>query len=456
MDAPQALPRTVDLAYGAVDPDVPLEPGDPRYVDLNSARGDEDLPALIARRIRFTPAGSWHRQLLTGHRGSGKSTELKCLQGLLDQARFFTVYVDVEETLDLADVEYLDVLVAIARALDETARARKLRISPKLIEAIGDWFAETVLTEEQRRDVDRTLKTEYGVGLNVEMPLFARMMAAVTGQIRSGGSARKETRRKLEQRLPVLMERLNELVDDVTVRALKKGYKRLAVIADSLEKMNLTVLKGGQTNHSVLFVEHAEQLKALNCHVVYTVPISLLYDRNLGAAFGDVDVIPMVKITEDDGQTPCARGRDLLFEIVARRTDVDAVFDCPETLGELVVASGGVVRDLMRLVRFACAYTDDRIDAPTARRAFLKMVREYERLIHREDLELLAQVHRERRLPGSAPLSRLMYNRLVLPYVNGDRWMDVHPAVAAAPLFREHFQLERGQPVGQAGASSGT
>jgi predicted AAA+ superfamily ATPase len=96
MDAPQALPHTVDLAYGAVDPDVPLEPGDPRYVDLNSARGDEDLPALIARRIRFTSAGSWHRQLLTGHRGSGKSTELKCLQGLLDQAGFFTVYVDVE------------------------------------------------------------------------------------------------------------------------------------------------------------------------------------------------------------------------------------------------------------------------------------------------------------------------------------------------------------------------
>jgi hypothetical protein len=69
-------------------------------------------------------------------------------------------------------------------------------------------------------------------------------------------------------------------------------------------------------------------------------------------------------------------------------------------------------------------------------------VREYERLIHREDLELLAQVHRERRLPGSAALSRLMFNRLVLPYVNGERWMDIHPAVADAPLFREHFKVK--------------
>ena len=443
MSDSHTLPRTVGAAYGTVDPDVPLEPGDPRYVDLNSARGDEYLPALIARRVRRTPATTWHRQLVTGHRGSGKSTELKRLQGLLDQAGFFTVYLDVEETLDLADVQYLDVLVAVARGLDETARARRLRISSKLVKAVGDWFAETVLTEEERRDVDLTLKTEYGVGLNVEIPLFARMMAAITGQIRSGGIARTETRRRLERRLPVLMERLNELVDDVTVRAVKKGYKGLVVIVDSLEKMNLKVLKGGQTNHSLLFVEHAEQLKTLNCHVVYTVPISLLYDRNLGAAFTNVDVIPMVKVTEADGQTPCAAGRELLFEVVARRMDVDVVFDRPDTLRQLVVASGGVVRDLMRLIRFACDYTDERIEGESARRAVVKMVREYERLIHREDLELLAQVHRERRLPGSAALSRLMYNRLVLPYVNGDRWMDVHPAVVAAPLFREHFGLEQ-------------
>jgi len=441
----QLLPRTVAAAYGAVTPSVPLEPGDPRYVDLNSARGNESLPALITRRIQRTPAPAWHCQLVTGHRGSGKSTELKCLQALLEQAGLFTVYLDVEQTLDLADVEYLDVLVAVARALDETARARKLRISPKLIESIGDWFAETVLTEEERRDVDLALQTEYGVGLNVEMPLFARMMAAITGQIRSGGSTRKETRRKLENRLPVLMERLNELVNDVTVRAVKKGYHGLVVIVDSLERMNLTVVdeKSGLTNHSLLFVEHAEQLKSLRCHVVYTVPVSLLYDRNLGAAFTHVDMIPMVKITEDDGQTPCQVGRDLLFEIVARRLDVGAVFDRPETLRELVVATGGVVRDLMHLVQYACDYTDARIDGEVAQRAIAKLVREYERLIRQEDLELLALVHRHHRLPGSVPLSRLMYNRLVLPYVNGGCWMDIHPAVAAAPLFRDYFRLEQ-------------
>jgi len=269
-------------------------------------------------------------------------------------------------------------------------------------------------------------------------------MAAITGQIRSGGSARKETRHRLERRLPVLMERLNELVGNVTVQAIKRDYKGLVVIVDSLEKMHLTFSKeGGHTSHSLLFVEHSEQLKALNCHIVYTVPISLLYDRNLGIAFTNVDVIPMVKITEEDGLTPCQKGRDLLFEVIARRMDVSAVFAHTDILRELVAASGGVVRDLMHLLRYACDYTDERIDEESARRAIARQVREYERLIHREDLDLLAQVHRERRLPGSTELSRLMYNRLVLPYFNGDRWMDVHPAVTAARLFRDHFKVEK-------------
>ena len=53
-------------------------------------------------------------------------------------------------------------------------------------------------------------------------------------------------------------------------------------------------------------------------------------------------------------------------------------------------------------------------------------------------------MHRARHLPGSTALSRLMYNRLVLPYVDGERWMDVHPAVAETRLFRDYSGVKRG------------
>ncbi len=37
MSDAQTLPRTVDAAYGTVDPEVPLEPGDPRWMDVHPA-----------------------------------------------------------------------------------------------------------------------------------------------------------------------------------------------------------------------------------------------------------------------------------------------------------------------------------------------------------------------------------------------------------------------------------
>ena len=37
------------------------------------------------------------------------------------------------------------------------------------------------------------------------------------------------------------------------------------------------IQESGRTNHEEIFIDRSEQLKALDCHLVYTVPISLLY-----------------------------------------------------------------------------------------------------------------------------------------------------------------------------------
>lgn len=149
--------RTVDDTYHACHPELPLEPGDPRYVPLTPVRGGFDLSIVVAQCIRRTRPPAFHRQLVTGHRGSGKSTELKHLQARLREAGYFAVYLDVEAVLDLGDITYLDVLVAIARALNDAIRAEKIRLSRRLLEDLDRWFAETVLTEEQRRDVTGSL-----------------------------------------------------------------------------------------------------------------------------------------------------------------------------------------------------------------------------------------------------------------------------------------------------------
>jgi len=140
--------ETITELYQTVNPDESLAPGDPRFTDLSALRGEEDLVALITRRIVTATSPNFHRRLVTGHRGSGKSTELRRVQNRMESTNFIVAYLDVEKTLDLADLEYLDVLIAIASQIHDSAVKSGLKIDDRLLKDVGDWFSETVVTQE--------------------------------------------------------------------------------------------------------------------------------------------------------------------------------------------------------------------------------------------------------------------------------------------------------------------
>lgn len=428
---------TVDQAYAACHPETPLGPGDSRYVTLTEVRGEIDLPRIVARRIQRTPPATFHKQLVTGHRGCGKSTELHQLRERLKDQGFFPVYFDVEDLLDPIDIEYVDILLTIGRTVFEAASDAGIQVDQKLLKSIDAWLAETVLTVEQRKDVEATLKSEFGV--QAKLPFFLRIACAVTGQIRAGGTRRIEVRKKLEREVRVLLQRINDLFDDIQVRLARQGSKGLVVIVDGLEKMPYRALGDGQTSHSSFFVQHAEQLKAPHCHIVYTVPVSLVFNANLGDAFVDTDLIPMIKVTESDGHTPCERGHKALMDVIEQRVNVDQVFEARQTVTGLVEMSGGSVRDLLRLVRFACDETDDVITQAHVDKARRKLIREYDHLVRDEDMDALAQVAQRRRVAGDEASARLLHLRLVLEYHNDERWADLHPAVRAGGKMQDRL-----------------
>jgi len=442
------LPATVDDAYNAVNPDVPLFEGeaDPRYVDLTAVRGGEDLATLIARRIRRCDRASsptFGKLLFTGHRGCGKTTELFRLKHKLEEQGYFVVYFDVEEELDIADVSYLDVLVTLAQETERQLRRSEVmavELKPELLENIARWFGTTVITEEQSRDVERVLEAEYGLGAESPALVLAKMLATVKGEIKSSSQRRQVYRHQLERNVSDLITYVNDLLDDARFRLQRKGSAGLMVIVDGLEKVIYREIgEEKRSSHEILFVEHGEQLKAPRCHVIYTVPLSLLFDRNVAQVFpAGYFVVPMVRVAEEDGGE-CRDGRDALYQVVARRMDVGVIFESADLVGQLVEMSGGHVRDLLRLVRYAFDYTDERVELAHVERACQRLVNEYDRLVRDQDLPHLLQVHRQRRAPTDSEFSLLLFNLLVLEYRNGQPWADVHPAVRATRKFKEYM-----------------
>src|SRR5437879_7125827 len=121
--------RTLREAFQATDP-RPLESHDPYFVDLSQARGSHATHHM-KRMIENCASDRWSAIAFTGHRGSGKSTELHQLEQSL-RGSCFTLYLDVNEFLDASDVSYTDLFLLLSRRLLDELRAQNVHLKADL------------------------------------------------------------------------------------------------------------------------------------------------------------------------------------------------------------------------------------------------------------------------------------------------------------------------------------
>src|SRR5438105_3975660 len=111
-----------DLILKAIsdcNPNQPLEPNDPRFVNLDDIRGFE-LRKRILRLLRAAETGQQFAKIaVAGHRGTGKSTELNRTQEELKNNGYLTLWASVNENLDPRDISFSDVMRLIVLMIDD-------------------------------------------------------------------------------------------------------------------------------------------------------------------------------------------------------------------------------------------------------------------------------------------------------------------------------------------------
>ncbi|VVB69056.1 AAA ATPase domain protein [uncultured archaeon] len=437
-------------AYNAVKLD-PLKSCDPRYVDCSSARGGENILDQLSWRIDSSSIPI--SQLVSGHRGCGKSTELLRLVKDLETKKFLVVYFAADEDIDVGDLVYTDLLMAIIKRLERVFDEKEINIDERLMNGILMWFAEVIYGWKDETEIKATLDTEFELGVKSPslLPIFARMLARVTGQIRTGQNSRKEVRLRLDPQVFQFIERINEYIRAALPEIKKKGYRDLVLVIDNLDRIVFRVLDEttGRTTHDALFLEHAEQLKALDAQMVYTVPISMFYSpkaTQLTGAFPNYAILPMIKVKEEDGSR-CDEGIDRLCEVAKKRMDIKEIY-ADGVVEFLAEKSGGMLRDFIRLLGYSIELSQARggkipIKQKLSEKDFRRLINEYGRMVPDEHFEPLARVAKQKRAPNDDKHQAMLYNLSVLEYMNDDRWCDVHPAVRELPEFKDAFERER-------------
>lgn len=426
--------------YNSFDPSRPLRAGDPQYVNCQKVRGDEDIVTDLGRRMRNSNQMTY--QLYTGHRGSGKSTELRRLQQSLEENRFFVVYFEAdEEDIDPQNVEYIDILLACTRRFLKDIRTANAT-------PIQNWLRDRWGDLKDLAQMEVSLET-----LSLEQALSA--FTKLTASIRAEPSQRAKIRDRVNPHTITLLNALNEFIRDAR-RNLPDGKTKLAMIVDNLDRIPISFRDNGRSNHEEIFLDRSEQLKGLDCHMVYTVPIALVYSKwsnEVQTTYGRTQVLPMVMVQQRDG-TVFPEGLAKLREAIQRRVQPHApewdldnqIFDNSETLRRLCLACGGHIRELMQMMQESLNRTDEfPLTARAVQRSITELRAVYQRTVEEPEWSRLAQVVQSREIPNDNEHRSLLQRRCLLEYCWLDdegelcTWYDVHPLIKGLPRFREEL-----------------
>jgi len=409
------------------------------YVDLDPVRGNADVVSRLANR--FVLSNKPTCQIIAGHRGCGKSTELCRLQHSLSGQGLFVVYCESDEDIDRNDVDFPEVLVAIIRQT-----AAQLRNEQDILLKPG-YFKDRW---------DRLKNVLSKVSLD-EIGLEAGLVKlALT--VKSSPDARMEIRKLLEPDTANWVQAANDVIGQAKNELIAKGFSDMVIIVDDLDKMvNRLSTEADCSTAEYLFVNRQAQLTAFGCHLVYTMPISLAYsaqEQTIASLYGGHPaVVPMTKLAgRPPGRKPHPDGVAKFAEIIRNRlatvpASPEQVFASDEVRNELIRLSGGQPRELMILIRDAIIANGLPIAPGAVERAARDGRRAYGRQLQAEHMPILDNVRKDGRLvrdsKNDALVRELLESRAILQYGNDKEWYDVNPLVPEPDRPRKASRKKR-------------
>jgi hypothetical protein len=285
--------KTLKEAYRACDVNPLTGENMARYyVDL-SAVGNTEAIEGVSTDLDIHEPGEFDTILFTGHRECGKSTELKRIQSQCEN-EYRVIYREFDWERDVNDAEYTDIYLLLSKKVADDLTELRLKFDPKLLESFEAWFKD--VTQETEATVQSSVSIETEASAGAEIPFISKLAAKLIAQIRGSSQQKKVIRETLGRNLSRWQTDINLLLKDAFDKLKRQDpdryQKGFLVIVDNLDRIPPSV-----GNH--LFFDDAPQLQELDCTIIYTVPISVIYlYKNVSNLFGNPNIVPMVNIYE--------------------------------------------------------------------------------------------------------------------------------------------------------------
>ena len=399
------IAEDLDLAWSNFEPFYPLPANSPFHVE-RKGKPLNILKRALLRQHRQSP-----KYFFSGHRGCGKSTELNRLaaDGEINE-KFFIVKYSVKEVCDVNNLNYVDVLFSIGAQLYLQYIDSGNELKPELIEQLEGW----------KHNIEKISEEETSIAATVEGGLKTFFLS-VLARIRAEDTTRKTIREIIEPRLSDLIDKINLIIANIESNEKKK----VLVLIDDLDKPRLEQAKE-------IFYNSQTAITQPICFIVYTVPISIFFTKELTAIRESKFFLPNVKLHfKNDRNSKDEEGYGLMRQFIFNRMKSELIQ--PDALDLAITMGAGVFRETERIIQIsadsAIENNRDQIIKEDVKRAEREIRSDFKRILKTQDYTTLKEICQDNEIHGIEKIEDLLHNLSVLEYMNDETWCDIHPTL---------------------------
>lgn len=361
--------------------------------------------------------------LFTGHKGSGKSTEVNKLCSELD-GEFFIVKVSFKNR---PDVDYIDVLLKAAMSLFKTATDEAI-IKKYIGHKVEDLLNELYLFVHHTiyGDIDFSKNLELATSASAKINLLAVEFEA---KFEAEPQSRKAFKDHIEKILSELIDKINMMSE----RIREDTHRPVLFIFEEADKIDLK-------NAEEIFYKHSNTLVNIRASAIYIIDVSLRYNTDFAitkASFSNCYCLPNIKLVARNNE-PVTENAFLLEKIIDNRVEGD--FFEVDAKEKLIQSSGGLIRTLIVLIQSAAATAhianSPKITVSHVEYAISRQKGDFIGMLKSKDYPVLANLHRTKALSSDEENQNLLQSTALLEYDNGELWCDVHPIILPEVLKR--------------------
>ena len=422
------IAESLEEATPALDFETPLKSNDPRWTDFSPARGDWAIQNIKKLFERQTGGRRLH-VVFASHRGAGKTTELNRLANDLS-AKYYPIYFEANIEMDALSFEMEDLLLVIARVIEQKMRESGNPLDDGLLKGVENWFSEVVLSDDEGQAFLAGVKTEAKAEGGI--PFVAKLMASLSSSLQIESKHRESIKSILKKYPGTLMTYVNRLLAAANEKLATNG-RQLLLLIDNMDRYEPKMI-------DELLVQSSDRFKALDCNLIVTPPIGLVLrpqSQTIESVFR-CETMPTVCLRKKE--QPYAAfsgpGHDLMLDALRKRINVDKLMPDKRAQNRLIFASGGAVRELLELAQDAtleadgkCITTDDVERVLHRRRQRLR-----DRIDANGWWDILNKIAETKRLDKEEAYLEVLFQRLAFQY-NGEVWYDAHPLISELPDF---------------------